>query len=83
MSKYREPKESDQDEAGRVYDLLMELAEKHPNIEPTMWVSVCLSAVAQSFFESGVSYGDYKLEMYEATDFYKSLWDETLLTDNQ
>lgn len=72
---HRPPKETDQDETEKAFQLLDKMVEDHPEIEPTIWVGACLSAVAASFRVNGLSYDEFVSEMQRAIVIYKSWWD--------
>jgi len=68
--------EKDQESAKKAGELLCDLIETNPEIEPRIWVSVLMGLLATSFKNSGIPYGVYVKEMKDSARFYKKFWEE-------
>lgn len=75
MDIYRKPKKTDQNHTEKGYKLLQKLVKDHPEIETSLWVGVCMSAVAHSFMESGFSHERFKKEMENCIEHYEKRWE--------
>lgn len=68
--KFRDEKETDQDEAQKAFKLLIEFINSH-DIEATLWVGAMLCVLAQTYKKSNVSFEYFKAEMANAVQHYK------------
>lgn len=73
---YRQPKPDDQKLTQKAYELLMGVVELHPEIEPSLWIGACLSAIASNFEANGMPYEIFLDDMHQAIDFYKHYWEQ-------
>lgn len=73
--KIRKEKPDDQENIDKAVELLTKLV-KSTDIEPSLWVSACLSCIAASYQGNGFSFSDFKKEMTMATNHYKLWWDK-------
>jgi len=74
MTKFREPKEDDQQQVDLFFNIIKNALRFNPEIEGAICVSACFSLIAESFQENGLSYEDYCYEMNNAMKHYKSLF---------
>lgn len=72
----RKPKIDDQEQADRAFDILAQIMDMHPEIEPNIWVASTLSCIVASFIDAGASYEAFCVEMKAMTEHYKSWWDK-------
>lgn len=69
--RYREKKSNDQDDVEKAYQLLLKLIEKHQKtIEPALWVSAMICALAENYEKSGVSFYTFKREIDDCMHHY-------------
>lgn len=74
--KIRTPQDTDQQMAQAARKLIVEHARSNPHIEEAIWIAAFLSLVADSYHLTGKTHDQYAQSMKEATEFYKSLWDQ-------
>lgn len=72
--KFRPPREDDQENVEKAYQLIQILVYMHPEIESTLWASAMLSTFVNSFISSGHSYDDFCDEFDKSKLHYKSWW---------
>lgn len=72
MTKFREPKEGDQDTIEMTFQMTKKMVNANPEIEGAIWVSMCFSLIAASFKTNGFSYEEYCTEMTNAMKHYES-----------
>lgn len=76
--RYREPKPTDQEEVDAAYKLFCAFILENPQVEPSLWIGVCLSAIADSFINAGMSYNYFKKCMLDGVLHYEKWWDEKI-----
>jgi len=74
--KIRSPKPDDQEMVEEGFNAMKRVLKENPQIEPSLWVSVCLSCIVESYVNSGISYTQFKKEMESAVAHYKEWWEE-------
>lgn len=74
--KNRIPKEDDQEKVDVAIALLVDLSNRYPQIDTTLWVSACYTLVANAFKENDCTYEDFVSEGINAITHYRRLWDE-------
>ena len=74
--KIRKTKPDDQENAEKAVDLITELVKLNPQLEPSIWVSACLTSVARAFRSSDYTYEEFLRETQRALNFYKYYWEE-------
>jgi hypothetical protein len=74
--KKRKPKPDDQENADKAANLIAELVKLNPQIEPSIWVSACLTSVARAFRSSDYTYEEFIREAERALKFYKRYWEQ-------
>ncbi len=72
----RPPKDDDQEQAERALIIIKKCTLMYPEIEATIWITACLSAVAASMHASDMTYEEYCGEMTSAMKHYKTWWDD-------
>lgn len=67
----RDPKTTDHDNVEKALNLLLELIRSHQKeIEPALWTSAMICALADNYEKSGVPYEFFKQEMEECMSHY-------------
>lgn len=77
--KNREPrpkKETDNDDIEKAIDLIYELMECNPSIEPTLWSSAVTYVLINGYKQSGYSYKEFRKEISTAFDHYEHIFNE-------
>ena len=74
--KHRPPKEDDQENAEKAFNVIMAFLGEHPEFEGSIWCAAMITSAALAFRDSGHSHEDFKKEMQRITKFYKYLWEE-------
>lgn len=68
----RDNKETDQENAKRAYDLLLNfIASYESKIEPSLWVGPMIGVLIQNYENSEVPFSLCKQELIDAIDHYK------------
>lgn len=70
--KIRIPQEGDRENTIKAYGLVMELMDKHSEIERSLWIGAFYSLIASAYKNSGVTYEQLMFEMNEVGDKYKN-----------
>ena len=68
----RETKNTDEQEIEKGFILIMELIQKHPEIEPSLWVSCVWSILVAAYKHSGFSYEEFTKDVNKVKRHYKS-----------
>ena len=76
MKEIRPPHENDQEKIQRAYDLIMDLMNNHPEIEPTLWCGAVWSALVVGYKVCRFSYAEFRDEIFKISRHYKSWWDD-------
>jgi hypothetical protein len=71
----RPPKKTDQENIEIAYKLFNKLMNSHPEIEKTLWASVCWSSLVNGYKDSGSSYEEFHYEATNAINHYKTWWE--------
>ncbi len=70
--RFREPKEDDQENIQKAYELLMDLIEQNErDIEAALWVGAMICALAENYEKSGISFQQFKTEISQCVEYYK------------
>ena len=72
----RPPKETDQKETEKGFNLLKQCMADHPEIEPTLWVGAFWSILVDGYSASGMSYEQFADEWNRVKHHYKLWFDE-------
>ncbi len=72
----RPPKETDQEEIEKAFQLLKGTMAAHPEIEPTLWAGAVWSCLVHGYKSSGFTYKDFEEGIHEVLDHFKKFWDE-------
>lgn len=72
----RPSKRSDQKEAAKCYNILVDLTRKHPEIESNIWISAFFTAIASSIKETGWTFEQFVEEVMNGINHYRYLWEE-------
>ncbi len=75
MKERRESKETDQQQTQKAYDLILDLIQKHSEIEPTLWIGAMFSVLANGYKNSNFSYDEFCQEINNVSKHYKSCWE--------
>lgn len=75
MKKIRTPLDSDQYNTQKGFELIIDLMQKHPEIEPTLWVGAIFSVLVNGYKKCGFSYEEFCNEIHEVLLHYKDQWD--------
>lgn len=73
--KKRKPKKTDQDNVQLAYQMISDLARINPEIEASLWVSACFSAIVDSYRNSGASVEQFCKEMDNVKEHYRKWFD--------
>ncbi len=74
--KIRPAKESDQEEAQKAFDILIDAAKKHPEIEVNVWISALWSHLVNTYIKSGMPYDLFCEELDEVKENYKDWFED-------
>lgn len=74
--KKRESKPSDQDEAEKAFNLIKKLVIENPQIESSIWVAGCWSALVNCYQDSGMSFECFCQEMEDVKKCYRVWWEK-------
>lgn len=69
--KLRIPKDDDQENAEKAYQLIAELVKSNPGIDDNFWVGGCWTALINCYRETGFDYKDFCKEVEKVKRFYK------------
>ena len=72
--KRRTPKDDDQKQTDKIYRLLLDLQEKHPRFEPSLWCGALFSAIVSMYINSGATPDEFERSIREITNHYKEKW---------
>ncbi len=72
----RPPKKTDQKQIQKGFDLIMQVMEKHPEIEPTLWAGAIWSVLVHGYNNSGMSYEQFTRAWEEVKHHYKPWFDK-------
>ena len=68
----RHPKETDQNEIDKAFNLLKDCMLSHPEIEQTLWAGAFWSVLVDGYSSSGISYEEFCSSWDEVKHHYKS-----------
>lgn len=71
----RLPKEKDQEEVVKAFNLIKQLMENHSEIESTLWAGAFWSILVDGYSASGVSYDQFTKEFNQVRHHYRSWFD--------
>lgn len=74
--RFRKTKITDQSEVTKACKILNDEVDKHPEIEPALWVSACFSLIATCYITNGHSYDNFCSELEGVRKCYKTWWEE-------
>ncbi len=77
----RIPQPDDQEKIDQAADLLLELAELNPQIDPNMWVSAFSTLIASSYRNTGFTSEEFKIEMERMINHYQQIWNNQEVWD--
>jgi len=72
----RRPKKTDQENTEKAYLLLIELAEKNPQIETSLWMGALISAFVDMHMRTKNPYQNFCLTLEQIKEHYKDWWDK-------
>ena len=72
----RPRKETDNIDIDKAINLIYELMEFNPSIEPTLWSSAVTFVLINGFKQCGYNYKQFRHEVSTAFDHYESIFDE-------
>ena len=76
MRKIRPPKDTDQENVEKGFQLILNLMNEHKEIEPTLWASAVASVLATGYLDEGFSYNEFSQEIDDIKEHYKSWFEE-------
>jgi hypothetical protein len=76
MKKIRLPKEDDQENIERAFQLIKRTITRHEEIEPTLWGAACWMILVIGHAGSGYSYEEFCEEWDNVKDHYRSEFEE-------
>lgn len=71
----RAPKNTDQENAEKGYRALIDFMRSYPEIEPTLWFSVFMSALVNGCINSGLHHDDFSQMLDDCKKHYKPWFD--------
>lgn len=71
----RKPKKTDQQTVEKGFQIINKIMRDHPEIEPTLWASICWSTIVQGYIKCGFSYEEFCIQFNEVKESYKSWWE--------
>ncbi len=74
--KKRPPKNDDNENTEKAYQLLMKLMTEHAEIESSLWYGALWSLLANGYKENNLSYEDFSKEVKRAMKHYKSWFEQ-------
>ncbi len=74
--KKRKPKKSDQEQVEKAFDLLYNIVQENPHIEPTLWASAMWSCLVNVYINSGTPHKEFCEETEKIKEHYKNRWDK-------
>jgi hypothetical protein len=74
--KLRSPKNTDQEDVEKAFNILKDILNSHPRIEPTLWASAFWSCLVDGYNNSGFTYEQFCLEWENVKDNYKGWFDQ-------
>jgi hypothetical protein len=72
----RPPKETDQEEIEKAFNIVKKCMQDHSEIEPTLWAGALWSALVDGYIASGTSYNRFCYEWENIKHHYKK-WFES------
>ena len=72
----RPPKKTDLKQTQKCFDLIVQVMQKHPEIEPTLWGAAIWIVLVLEYKNSGMSYEQFSREWDELKHHYKPLFDQ-------
>ncbi len=74
--KIRHSKEDDQDEIQKAFDILVNAAKDHPEIEATLWIGALWSQLVNTYIESAMPFDLFCEELDEVKENYKNWFED-------
>jgi hypothetical protein len=75
MRPRRPPRDNDQEEAEKAFNILRSCILKHPHIESTLWASACVSLMVNAWRDNGFTFEEFASEMFDILEFFKDKWE--------
>ena len=75
MKEIRPSQTDDQEKAQKAFEMIIDLINKHPEIECTLWASAVWSTLVNGYIESHFSYDEFYGEVLKVAHHYKYWWD--------
>jgi len=72
----RPPKQTDQEQIEKAFNLLKDCMTEHTEIEPTLWAGAFWSILVDGYNKSGMSYDQFTKEWNELKYHYKPWFDQ-------
>jgi homoserine trans-succinylase len=71
----RTPMPNDQEKANEAFELLQSLVLQNPQIESTIWIGGCWSALVDVYIRNGMTYTQFCKELDGVKKHYKRWWE--------
>lgn len=71
----RPPKPNDQKNTEKAFRLILELYEKHPEIEPSLWAGALWSALANGYLNCHFTFDEFKRQIDDMLKHTKKYYD--------
>lgn len=68
----RDAKPDDQDQAEKAFKILKESVDRHPEIEPNIWMAAYWSILVDNYIDSGIKYEQFCQELANVRENYRS-----------